>query len=91
MDASLRDLIREAKERRNFVAHHFFRERAEEFASRRGRDKMIAELESARDLFDSANRALTKFVQPRLDRFGISERVVEAYTAKYLQSLICDE
>jgi hypothetical protein len=91
MDASLKDLIAEAKERRDFVAHHFFRERSEGFASRRGRDKMIVELQSARDLFSAADRAVTKFMEPRLNRLGMSNEIIEAHTAKYLHSLASDD
>jgi hypothetical protein len=91
MDVSLKDLIAEAKGRRNFVAHHFFYERAHEFASRRGRDKMIVELENARDLFEAANHALTKFIEPHINRLGLSNEIIEAYAAKYLQSLASDD
>ena len=90
MDASLKDLIAEAKERRDFVAHHFFRERSKGFASRRGRDKMIVELQSARDLFSAADRAATKFMEPRLNQLGMSNEIIQAHAAK-CHSLASDD
>jgi hypothetical protein len=62
MEDSLKTLIAEAKKRRDFVVHHFWRECIEEFYSRRGRDTLIAELKKATDLFDAADIALTKFM-----------------------------
>jgi hypothetical protein len=39
---------------------HFFRERAETFMSREGREKMIEELKNAQKLFDAADERLTE-------------------------------
>ena len=90
MDVSLKDLIAEAKKRRDFVADHFFRERSEEFASRRGRDKMIVELESAHALFEAVDHALGTFTEPYRNQLGMSDEIINAHTAKYLQSLAGD-
>lgn len=60
-DDALRDLIAEAKERRDFLAHHFWRERSEEFIRRSGRDNMLAELQEAQQLFQNADRAILTF------------------------------
>jgi hypothetical protein len=91
MDMSLKDLIAEAKKRRDFVAHHFFRERSEAFVTRCGRDEMIHELEIAHELFFAADRALAKFMEPHLNRLGMNNTMIEAHTAKYLESLVIDE
>jgi hypothetical protein len=49
----LEGLLTEALKKRNFLTHHFFRERAELFMSRHGREKMIQELERAQKIFDA--------------------------------------
>lgn len=91
MDTSLKDLIAEAKKRRDFVAHHFFRERSEAFVTRHGREEMIHELEIAHEIFVAADRALAKFMEPHLNRLGMNNAMIEAHTAKYLESLVGDE
>jgi len=55
----LEALLTTALKTRNFLAHHFFRERAESFMSCDGREKMIKELESAQRLFEAADEKLT--------------------------------
>jgi hypothetical protein len=42
LDEHLKERIRDAKKRRDFLSHHYFRERAQEFAGMNGRNKMIA-------------------------------------------------
>ncbi len=76
-----------AKERRNFLAHHFFRERAEEFMTRRGRDKMLAELGDDQKLFETVDEAVTEFVKPFWKSLGIGEKVIQGYVQRYMSSL----
>jgi len=49
------ELLVTALERRNFLAHHFFKKRAEDFMSRAGRDQMIAELDEICERFRRAD------------------------------------
>ncbi len=91
MDMSLKRSLAEVKVRRDFLAHHFFRDRSTEFASRSGRDKMISELETAHGLFFSADRALSEFMGPHRKRLGLSDEIVEAQLAKYLKELAQDD
>ena len=49
--ADLEGLLTDALNTRNFLTHHFFRERAELFMSSDGREKMIQELERAQKAF----------------------------------------
>lgn len=48
-----------AKDQRNFLAHHFYRERSEAFISRKGRDAMIEELRDAQSMFERADTMLS--------------------------------
>ena len=76
-----------AKARRNFLVHHFFRDRAELFATRHGRDKMIAEADEALALFDKVDRNLDKFMQPHRAKMGISEAAPQAETERCIRSI----
>ncbi|MDD5321859.1 MAG: hypothetical protein PHD43_14880, partial [Methylococcales bacterium] len=44
---ALEDKLTQALKQRNWLAHHFFRERAAEFIQASGRNSMIRELEEA--------------------------------------------
>ena len=90
-DAALRDLIAEAKTKRDFLAHRYFRERADQFMTRQGRDGMIAELDSAAETFSKADKALDKFLEPRRAAIGLSADRIEAHFARYMQSFADDE
>jgi hypothetical protein len=85
MDAGLKAQIIGAKERRDFLAHHFFRERAVEFNKRQGRDDMIAELVAACAIFDRADEALTGFMEPHRKKLGISKEFLAKQTALFLK------
>lgn len=81
-----KDKIAEVKRRRDFLAHHFFRERDIEFLTRQGRDGMIAELEAARDLFAEADRALDDFMAPHRRRLGMTDEALAAQYAELLRT-----
>lgn len=78
----LEELLRQALKKRNWLCHDYFRERAAEFMSEPGREKMLLELAEARELLTLADRRLSAVVQPLADRFGITETVIQtAYEA----------
>ena len=74
--AELEQVLKQALETRNWLSHHYFRERAMDFLSEAGRDRMTAELEEARDLFDAADKALDAVVRPIRQRYGYSEEIL---------------
>jgi hypothetical protein len=76
------------KVRRDFLAHHFFRERSVEFATRAGRDSMIEELERDHDLFQQADREVDALIQPYRAALGMSEEVLEFHYQKFLRDEI---
>lgn len=69
----LGSLLREALTRRNWLAHHYFRERAVEFMSDGGREEMLVELQDAHDLFEKAERRLDEIVEPLRRKYGLTE------------------
>lgn len=86
--AEVKPLIDKAKIRRDFLAHHFFRERSIEFATRAGRDTMIEELERDHDLFEQADRAIEKLIRPHRAALGISDEILESHYQKFLDDEI---
>ncbi|WGJ15603.1 hypothetical protein QEV83_04860 [Methylocapsa sp. D3K7] len=85
MGTDLKAQIVEAKACRDFLAHHFFRERAVELCKRNGRDTMIAELVTARTIFDRVDQALTEFIEPYRKKLGISNELLTKHTARFLE------
>jgi hypothetical protein len=82
VDATLEETLRAALTKRNWIAHHYFRERSETFMSDRGCRSMIAELESAQDLFERADKALDVVSKPLAAKSGMTEDRLEAYVAQ---------
>ena len=66
-----------ALERRNFLAHHFWFERAHLMFSIESLEKMIAELESMESLFSSLNEELSQFASPKYKKLGLTEEIVQ--------------
>ena len=87
MDDALKKLITTAKARRDFLAHHFFRERAEDFARRSGRDKMLTELQDAQALFETADEKLTDYMKPTLKQLGFCIETIEAHIQNRMRSI----
>jgi hypothetical protein len=73
----LEGLLARALEKRNWLAHHYFRERADEFVTHAGRSRMLEELEVVRHLFERADHALDLFVKPVRQRYGITDEWIE--------------
>lgn len=62
-----------ALKQRNRLAHHYFSENAITFMSERGRDSMIAELESVQAEFRSAASMIDMVTMPVALRYGFTE------------------
>ena len=78
-------LLTEALEKRNFLTHHFFRERAEVFMSHEGREQMIAELQSAQKLFEHADERLCAVERPLREKYGLSDKKLKPYMDEYFK------
>lgn len=71
-----------AKRARNYLAHGFFRENALNFITEGGRRRMIMECENNVALFEAVDGALELHVKSKRDRFGVSDQMIETWTAK---------
>lgn len=81
----LEGLLTEALKTRNFLTHHFFRQRAESFMSRDGREKMIQELERAQKLFETADERLTEVAKPLREKYGLSDERLKPFEEEYFK------
>jgi hypothetical protein len=72
------DLIK-AVDLRNFLAHKYFRERAAAFTTRDGRERMIAELDSAVAFFGQVDADLTPFTRKVVESFGLLDKLSEIF------------
>lgn len=79
----LEDLLNNALKTRNFLAHHFFRERAESFMSRKGREEMIEELDQAQTLFSLADEKLAEVADPLREKYGLTDERLIPFQQKY--------
>ena len=77
----LGDKLTQSLKLRNWLAHHFFRERAAEFASFSGRDSMIRELKAAQELFETTDDLLDSTIELVRTKYGFTdEKVAQIYT-----------
>jgi hypothetical protein len=74
----LESTLTEALTRRNYLAHHYFREKAESFVTRSGRAQMLEQLHVDQQLFERADEELEKALAPYRVKHGITDSVYEA-------------
>ncbi|MEN3950942.1 hypothetical protein [Iodidimonas sp. SYSU 1G8] len=79
----IKERLRDAKRRRDFLSHHYFRERAVEFSNRTGRDKMIAELHNDGDIFLEIERDLYVELAPIREKLGMDGEKFQKYLAQF--------
>jgi hypothetical protein len=81
----LSSILAKSLRTRNWLAHAYFRERAVEFTSEAGRNRMIEELEQAVDLFSLADRTLDKAVDPLRLRLDLTADKINAEVEALLE------
>lgn len=79
---NLKERLKDANKRRNFLGHHYFREMAVEFSNRVGRDKMIAELHNDGDIFEAIDRDLYAELAPIREKLEIGGEKFQKYLAQ---------
>lgn len=77
LDEGFESLLREALDKRNWLAHAYFSDRAESFLHSSGRAKMIAELEEAGALFKSVEDRLNPITYALAGKYGLTERLIQ--------------
>lgn len=72
------DQLDEAVERRNFLAHHFWYERAHLMPTTTGVEQMIAELDALADLFMNLDKEVVNVFEPLIARLGFTPTMMAA-------------
>jgi hypothetical protein len=80
VEPDLQGLLASALTKRNWLAHGYFKDRAETFLTRSGRTQMLSELQEAQELFCRADEALDQAIRPARLRVGLTD---EALAAEY--------
>ena len=75
-------LVDKALDRRNFLLHHYFWERAVEFQSANGRVKLLAELSDLRVLFQRADELAKALARKAGKAVGVSDELLQAELAE---------
>jgi hypothetical protein len=87
LPSDLEPTLTEALNRRNYLAHHYFREKAECFVTRSGRDQMLQELQNDQQLFEIADEQLGKALKPFREKHGVTDSVYEEEYRRMCQKL----
>lgn len=87
IDDALRADIDKAKKKRDFIAHHYFRERAVEFATRAGRDQMIAELHEIGNFLEAVTHKVDNVIEKAQLDLGVKPDTVAAYTKRFMENV----
>lgn len=70
--------LNRALQRRNWLAHNYFRERALDILTWEGRQRMIVELQETADDLRILDEELTRITESWLERLGIDRRSIRA-------------
>ena len=80
---NLESLLSTALKTRNWLAHHYFRDRSDEFMNEAGRMKMIVELEEAQALFSRTDQILGATIKPLREKHGFTDERFEQFFKEY--------
>jgi hypothetical protein len=81
--AELKEISKEGKTLRDFLAHHYFRECATDFMHRAGRDRMIAELKDMVDKFHAMDERIGALTTPIMQQLGIREDALKHHVEEF--------
>lgn len=84
--ADLAANLGEALRLRNYPAHDYFRERAENFMTEVGCIAMLQELQAWQDVFRDVDAKLTSLVRPIGERFGVTGDAIAAEAARMVEA-----
>jgi len=64
-------------QKRNWLAHTYFFDRASDFISENGRTKMLEELQATIDIFNKVEDTLAPITKELCDKYGLTETVLD--------------
>ena len=74
------NILKEAVTLRNYVTHHYFRDRADDFVSASGQEQMKREMQGFIATFTEADQVLASFYQPLWNKYGVTEEYIQEQT-----------
>ncbi len=77
LDSDIENTLSVALQKRNWLAHAYFVDRALDFINEAGRNKMISELEEAIQLFNSVEDILNPISRSAAIKYGLTDEVLE--------------
>jgi hypothetical protein len=89
--AELKEVIAQGKKLRDFLAHHYFRERAKDFVTRPGRDRMLSELSDISQKFTAMDRRIQTLLEPIKQQLGIPEEVMRRFMDEFTRKAYAGE
>jgi len=82
----LESILTETLKKRNWLAHHYFWEKAGQFMTAEGRITMIRELQSIADSFNRIDQQLTEISHIWAEHHGITEEIIQKHLEKLLKN-----
>lgn len=83
---TIEERLSEVLAKRNFLAHHYFAQRAVEFTLDDGRSSMIEELQVIQGLFREAEELIMDVTRPAAIKYGLTDKVLERVTAELVEA-----
>jgi hypothetical protein len=83
-DDKLRERIKAATTRRNYLIHAYWRDNAIGFSTKDGRTKMIEELKRDADTFEQLDVDIRDAMKPTRKKLGIKEEILNEQVDKRL-------
>jgi len=80
----LEENLSESLKLKNWLVHHYFKDRVHLFLSFAGRNEMILELSRANDLFEKTDRELVTLIKPIRQRYGFRDDIIQKNYAEYI-------
>lgn len=87
LSAELKDQIKKAVDRRNFLIHHYWREAGYTFAAEEGRAEMIAELSGDAEMFEKLAADLHEATKPTRQKLGIRDEVIDEHVEQRMADI----
>ena len=90
-DEALKKRMLAARKRRNFLAHHYWRERSVKFASFEGRAEMRAELYEDSQMFGQLDRDIDAAMKGTRAKLGIDDAILEEHSRRMIDKMKAGE
>ncbi len=82
---SIEEHLDEVLEKRNWLAHRYFNERAVEFSQTDGRAKMLEELQDVYDLFRKVEVMINEITRPVSLKYGMTDEILDQITSDMIK------